>query len=132
MSLIFALEFVHASMNSQIIFFFFIAFNHLYSFSLLYSQIWSLISLKDAMINSMPKKSKSNWEKPKMEKKLVRYMTHWLATCHWLKVNFTYENKGPRFLQVDTMRQKNHNYTQNFHRNKINWKLSPKKPHFQL
>jgi hypothetical protein len=56
-------------------------------------------------------------------------VTHWLATCHWLKVNFTYENKGPRFLQVDTMKQKYHNSTQNFHRNKINWKLSPKKPH---
>jgi hypothetical protein len=42
------------------------------------------------------------------------------------------KNKGPRFLQVDTMRQKYHSYTQNFHRNKINWKLSPKKLHLQL
>jgi hypothetical protein len=78
------------------------------------------------------KKIKIKLRKEKREKKLVCYVTHWLATCHWLKVNFTYENKGPRFLQVDTMRQKNHSYTQNFHRNKINWKLSPKKPHLQL
>jgi len=77
-------------------------------------------------------KNQNQIEKRKKGEIFVGYVTHWLATCHWLKINFTYENKGPRFLQVDTMRQKYCSYTQNFHKNKINWRLSPKKPHLQL
>ncbi len=68
-------------------------------------------------------KNQNQIEKRKKGEKIASL---WLAPCHWLKLKFTYENKGQRFLQLDTMRQGYHSYTQNFHRNKINWKLKPK------